>query len=68
MVESNDLSKVKHVLIEELQDKTMGYFDVNMHEMIVQWGDVKTYNKEGMMKERDYPWNPSEHVSYFNCT
>ena len=65
------LNKVKPVWIAELEDKTNEYFDITMHEIIndlySHGGYVTTYNEAAMMKERDQPWVPSEHVvSYFN--
>ena len=30
--------------------------------------DIEAHDKEAMLKERDHPWTPAEHlVMYFNC-
>ena len=59
-------------MIEELEDKTMGYLNDTIQDMIYYLhktgGAVKTLDKKTMMEEWDCPLNPSEYpLEFFNC-
>ena len=57
------LFKIEPVYIKELIDKTMGYFNITIHDMIDHLhqcsSGVETFDKEAMAVEHDYPWDSS---------